>query len=458
MTTLDTLITGGTVVTSDSMFDATIGISDGTIASIGREWALPPAERTVDVDGQLVLPGVVDPHTHLAGYNSIDSYETGTAAAATGGVTSLITFAWQGWEDGSWNETETLGEAVKRHRSWADPLVDYSLHPTITRETPDVLAELPDLAEAGLTSVKLFTTDDIRLSHGFIAKVFDRLADTGGVGMVHTEDYLVCQHRADAVASEPDGQAPTAYPRSRPDYAEAIAAGAIARLAAAADAKYYGAHTTSAAAADAIAAQRTDGSTIRAETCTHYTALDRSIYEERGNLAIMAPPLREPDDVDALFGHLEDGALSVVSTDHVALPSERKADGPWWESAFGINSLQTSLPVFHDVAVNERGLSYPKLVELMCRTPAETFGLPAKGRLEPGADADLVVFDPDETYTVSAERNHSNADYSVYDGREVTGRVSQTYVRGTLVADEGEIVAEPGHGQFLAREIPDWSG
>jgi len=312
MTTLDTLITGGTVVTSDSMFDATIGISDGTVASIGREWALPPAERTVDVDGQLVLPGVVDPHTHLAGYNSIDSYETGTAAAATGGVTSLITFAWQGWEDGSWNETETLGEAVKRHRSWADPLVDYSLHPTITRETPDVLAELPDLAEAGLTSVKLFTTDDIRLSHGFIAKVFDRLADTGGVGMVHTEDYLVCQHRADAVASEPDGQAPTAYPRSRPDYAEAIAAGAIARLAAAADAKYYGAHTTSAAAADAIAAQRTDGSTIRAETCTHYTALDRSIYEERGNLAIMAPPLREPDDVDALFGHLEDGALSVV--------------------------------------------------------------------------------------------------------------------------------------------------
>jgi len=455
--TLDTLIKGGTVVTGDAMFDAAVGISDGTIAGIGKPETLPPAEQTVDVDGQLVLPGVVDPHTHIAGYNSIDSYETGTAAAAVGGVTSLITFAWQGWDESGWNETETLGEAVERHQSWADPYIDYSLHPTITRETPDVLAELPELAEAGLSSVKMFTTDDIRLSHGFIGEVFERLADTGAVGMVHTEDYSVCEQRADAVASEPGGEAAAAYPRSRPDYTEAMAAGAIARLAVAADAKYYGAHTTSAAAADAIAALRTDGSQVRAETCTHYATLDRSVYERLGNLAIMAPPLREPADVDALFDALRDGALSVVSTDHVPLQSEQKADGPWWESAFGINSLQTSLPVFHDVAVNERGLSYPTLVRLMCRNPAETFGLPAKGRIEPGADADLVVFDPEETYTISASRNHSNADYSVYEGRDVTGRVTRTYVRGTLVARAGEIVADPGHGEFLEREIPDWS-
>jgi dihydropyrimidinase len=121
-----------------------------------------------------------------------------------------------------------------------------------------------------------------------------------------------------------------------------------------------------------------------------------------------------------------------------------------------VNGLQHSLPVFHDEAVNRRGLSYPELVELVSTNPARTFGLPRKGRIEPGADADLVVFDPDETYTISADRNHSNADYSIYDGRAVTGRVEKTFVRGTLVADGGEIVAQPGHGQFRQRTVPRW--
>jgi dihydropyrimidinase len=276
--------------------------------------------------------------------------------------------------------------------------------------------------------------------------------------MVHTEDYSVCEQRTAAVKAEPDGDATAAYPRSRPDYAEAMAADSVARLAVAADAKYYAVHTTSAAAADALAAAQTDGSTVRAETCTHYTVLDESAYGRLGNRSIMAPPLRTPADIDALFDRLGDGTLSVVSTDHVPLPTDRKEGGPWWESAFGVNSLQTSLPVFHDEAVRRRGFSYPELVELLCRNPADTFGLPRKGRIEPGADADLVVFDPGATHTITAEDNHSNADYSVYEGREVTGRVEQTYVRGERVADEGEIVAPAGHGSFLDRAVPAGDG
>ena len=456
MAAIETLLTGGTVVTADSMFDAAVGIDDGTIVGVGDEQALPTAARRIDADGNLILPGVVDPHTHLAGYNTIDLYETGTAAAAVGGVTSLLTFAWQGWDDGEWDDSGTLTGAVERHREGASPLIDYGVHPVITQETPEVLEELPALVADGVTSFKMFTTDDIRLSTGFIGTVFDRLAELGAVGMVHTEDYSVCTERTKAVQSEPSGESTAAYPRSRPDYAEAMAADSVARLAVAADAKYYGVHTTSKAAADAIASVRTDGSHVRAETCTHYTVLDDSTYARLGNRSIMAPPLRKHDDIDALFERLRDGTLSVVSTDHVAIPTDRKEGGPWWESAFGVNSLQTSLPVFHDEAVNQRGFSYPSLVDLLCTTPARIFGLPSKGRIEPGADADLVVFDPDETYTISADRNHSNADYSIYDGREVTGRVKKTFVRGTLVADSGEIVAEPGHGRFLSRVVPDW--
>ena len=450
------LLTGGTVVTGSSMFEAAVGVDDGTIVGVGDEHALPTATEELDVGGNLILPGVVDPHTHIAGYNTVDSYETGTAAAAVGGVTTLLTFAWQGWDDGEWDESGTLTAAVERHRDTASSYVDYGVHPVLTQENADTLGELDSLVAAGITSFKLFTTDDIRLSHGFIGRVFDRLADHGAVGMVHTEDYSVCVERANAVKATPSGASATAYPASRPDYAEAMSAGAIARLADALDAKYYGVHTTSKAAADAIASVQTDGSNVRAETCTHYTVLDQTALEAQGNRAIMAPPLRSRTDIDALFDRLDDGTLSVVSTDHVALPTDRKEGGPWWESAFGVNSLQTSLPVFHHEAVNRRGLSYPSLVRLCCEHPARTFGLPAKGRIEPGADADLVVFDPDEMYTITATDNHSNAEYSVYEGREVTGRVKQTFVRGTLVAADGDIVAEPGHGTYLTREIPDW--
>ncbi|WP_299263397.1 dihydroorotase [Halorientalis sp.] len=456
MADIDTLVTGGTVVTADVTVDAAIGIDDGVIVGVAEEHVFPEADDRIDVDGSLVLPGVVDPHVHIAGYNSIDSYETGSRAAAAGGVTTFLNFAWQGWKDGDWDTSASLSDAVERHRSQAAPIIDYGLHPVITRETAAVLDELPQLVEDGVTSFKMFTTDDIRLSNGFIGEVFRRLADVGAVGMVHTEDYSVCERRTEALKSTQPGKSPASYPRSRPDYAEAMAAGSVARLAAAADAKYYGVHTTSEAAAEAIAAVQTDGSNVRAETCTHYTVFDASLYERLGNRAIMSPPLRTERDVDALFDYLDDGTLSVVSTDHVPLPRSRKDDGPWWESAFGVNGLQHSLSVFHDEAVNRRGLSYPKLVELVCTNPARTFGLPRKGRIEPGADADLVVFDPGETDTISADRNHSNADYSIYDGREVTGRVKKTFVRGTLVADDGEIVAQPGHGQFRHRVVPSW--
>lgn len=456
--TVDLVISNGTVVTPSRLLEADIAVDDGVITAVGDRANFAEASEEVDASGQLVMPGVVDPHVHIDGYLSTDSYETGTSAAALGGVTSCVNFAWEAWlgDLSIWNEEGTLMEAVERQkRKGEDSLIDFGLHGVITREDPAVFDELDDVIDAGVTSIKMFTAYEIGLSNGFMNQVFAEVADRDAVAVLHTEDASVCNALEAELKANGESD-PSEYPRARPDYAEAMAAEDAVRMAQEAGTKYYGIHTSCAKAADILDSYRTDGSEVRGETCTHYAALDESAYERQGSLAIQAPPLRTPADRDALFEHLHDGALSVVSTDHVAFKRADKEVEHWWDSSFGVNGLQTSLPVFHDEAVNKRNFSYPFLVRVMCTNPARTFGLPGKGTLEPGTDADIVIFDPDEEYTISAAENASVADYSIYEGREVAGRVKKTFLRGELIADDGEIVGEPGYGEFVDRDLPDW--
>lgn len=455
---VDSVVTGGTLVTSERTFDASLAIDDGKIVAVGEAESMPDGREVVDAAGKLVMPGVVDPHVHIDGYISIDSYERGTEAAALGGVTSCVNFAWQAWvgDLGYWDEPGTLLEAVDRQqRKGADSIIDYALHGTITREDPTVLDEIPALVDRGVTSFKMFTAYEIALSNGFINRLLERIAEQNAVGVFHTEDATVCRSLTQRQKEEDKGD-PRHYPSARPDYAEAMAADDALRIARETGAKYYGIHTSCRAAAEVIDQYQVDGSEVRGETCTHYTALDESAYETQGCLPIIAPPLRAAEDREAMFDYLKEEVLSVVSTDHVAFERETKEVENWWDAAFGANSLQTTLPVFHHEAVNERGFSYPFLVRVMCTNPAKTFGLPNKGTLEPGTDADFVIFDPDETYTIDAERNASAADYSIYQGREVTGRVKQTFLRGEKIADDGEVTVAPGYGEYVHREIPDW--
>lgn len=455
---VDTVISNGTIVTSEGTFDGAVAIDNGTIVGVGTEHAFPEASQTIDASDCLVLPGIVDPHVHIDDHVSLDTYETATSAAALGGVTTLIDFAWQAYvgEESPWNEEGSLREGVERKREKAEnPVIDFSLHGGILREGSDLFEEMDDLVEAGITSFKMYSTYEFGLSNGFIRKVFEELRDLDAVAVAHTEDDSVCESLTTEFR-EKGRDDPQWLPKARPDYAEAMAADDIARLAQEIGTKYYGFHTSCRKAADALARYQRDGSCIRGETCIHHTTLTDEIYQELGKLPKLTPPLRTADDNDALFEHLREGALSVVSTDHVAQTRDRKENTEWWENPFGANGVQVSLPVFHDEAVNERGFSYPFLVRAMCTNPARTFGLPGKGTLEPGTDADIVLFDPSETYTISAANNASVADYSIYEGREVTGRVKKTLVRGEVVADDGEVV-ESGHGNFIPRDRPDWS-
>ena len=458
---VDTVIQGGTVVTADDTIEASVAIDEDEIVAVGSRAAMPDAENSVDASGLLVMPGVVDPHVHVDDMFSVDSYETATAAAALGGTTTYIDFAWQAWvgELSIFDAEGTLLEGIERKREKGESaLVDYGLHGAITRETQGVLDELPDVLDAGVTSIKMFTAYEHGLSNGFMNRVFKRLADLDGVAVLHTEDPSVCDDLTERFQEEGKGD-PEWYPRSRPDYAEAMAAEDAVRMATEAGCRYYGIHTSCRKSAAVLADFREQygSDMVRAETCTHYTTLTDDVYEELGNKPMIAPPIREQDDVEAMFEHLSRGSLDVVSTDHCGYKTESKDVENWWESTFGANGLQVSLPIFHDAAVNDRGFSYPFLVRTMSRNPARIFGLSKKGAITPGMDADIVLFDPTETYTVTAADNASEADFSIYEGREVTGRVKKTFSRGELVADDGEIVGTPGHGEFVPREIPNWS-
>ncbi|WP_433633500.1 dihydroorotase [Halomicrococcus sp. NG-SE-24] len=455
---VDTIIRGGTLVTPTGETNASIAIDRGEIVNIGSERTLPEASETIDASGLLVMPGAVDPHVHVDDMFSVDSYETATAAAAAGGITSYIDFAWQAWvgELGIWDEESSLLEGVKRkQRKGEEALIDYSLHGALTREDPSVFDEISDVVDAGVTSFKMFTAYEHGLSNGFMNLAMQHIADEDAVGVCHTEDPSICDTLTDQFQEEGKGDAKW-YPKSRPDYAEAMAAEDAIRMALEAGMKYYGIHTTCRKSADILDHFQNDGSLVRAETCTHYCTLDDSVYEEMGNLPMIAPPIRKEDDIESMFEHLQNGCLSVVSTDHCAYRLDQKQTENWWDSAFGANALQVSLPIFYDEAVNRRGFSAPFVVQMMSTNPAHTFGLSQKGTLEPGTDADLVLLDPQESYTITADDNLCKSDFSIYEDREVTGRVKKTFVRGKLIADDGEIVGEPGYGQFIDREIPDW--
>jgi dihydropyrimidinase len=459
--TIDTAITGGTVVTEAGQYDASIGIDDGEIVALGRESTLPDAEETVDASGQLVMPGVVDVHVHVADQFSEDSYQSASAAAAIGGTTTYVDFAWQAWvgDISPFDSEGTLIEGIERKKEkGADALIDYGLHGAITREDPAVLDEVPDVIEAGVPTFKMFTAYEIGLSNGFMNRVMNRLAEEDAVGVFHTEDTSVCEDLVAQFKEENKSDA-VWFPKSRPDYSEAMAAEDAARMAVEAGMQYYGIHTSCRKAADILEYFQDEygSELVRAETCLHYTTLDDSVYAEQGNRAVIQPPIRTDDDAEAMFEHLADGVLSVVSTDHCAYTLDQKEGDAWWDINPGANGLQACLPVFYDEAVNRRGYDPSFVVELLATNPAETFGMPEKGTLDPGTDADIVIFDPEESFTVHAEGNESVSDYTIYEGREVTGRPTKTYVRGELVVDDGEVVGEPGHGEFLERNRPEWN-
>ena len=437
----DLLLAGGTVVTGERIRRADVGVRGETIAKVEPDLPREAAREVVDVSGRYVFPGVIDVHVHPV---YLDSVEDCSRVAAYGGTTTLLHYAYARTGDSLLQKVEEMLED-----GLANSLLDFGLHGGMF-EAPKQLQDVPQVFEMGVRTFKFFmpyvkqgwTTDDYHL-----VKAMDMLADLGGMAMVHAENGGAIDYLEDKYLTGPDGSA-RYFNTTRPAAMEEEAIFRAIRMAEVMECPLYIAHNTTARAIRHIREAQEAGMEVYAETCPQYLTLTKEILEERGALAKIGPPIRTAEDRAGLWDALAEGVIQTVATDHA--PKHKDVNGDFIEQPFGAPQIETLLPLVYDGGVNTGKISVVRLVQVLCENPARIFGLyPKKGAIAVGSDADLVVFDPTREFTIRAENQHSNAGYTLYEGRSVLGWPEMSFQRGRRVLWEGEIVVEPGRGQFL---------
>ena len=462
----DLLLRGGTVVTADGSRRADVAVTGGVIDAVAPDLsgAAASAGEVVDATGLLVLPGVIDVHTHTrVGTDAEpDRFFQDSVAAAFGGTTTFLVF-----------NTPASGEEPGAPRSLAadlegwraltegDSAVDYGLSLVVTGWHADPVAELPAIVDAGVPTVKAFMVYDFRLPDDRLFAAMQILGTRGGMLQVHCEDPVLID-AAVAAAVERGDTLPRHHAETRPAWVEAIATARAMAFARLADAPVHVVHLSAAAALEAVRAARAAGVDAHAETCPHYLALTAERYESPDPVEcaryVISPPLRGPEDQDALWTGLADGALDLVATDHVpdrvGVEKARAGQGvPFRDISNGAPGIETLLAIVWSQGVATGRLTPERAVDLLSTSPARRFGLGRKGAIEPGRDADLVLWDPRATRTVRADELHHTSDYTPYEGMEVAGAVRTVWVRGSRVVDDGRFVGRRGHGRFVERAI-----
>jgi dihydropyrimidinase len=452
------LFTGGTVVNSSGSVRTDVLVRDGRIEAVGNLAGLtiPDAER-IPCDGRLLLPGGVDVHTHIdspmMGTTTADDFESGTRAAACGGTTTVVDFAMQ-------PRGVRLLDALDAHRAKArgKAVVDYGFHMCVTDLYPGAIEEFKEIAQSGVTSFKVFMAyrGTLMIHDGELFDVLRQARSVGAQVCVHAENGDVIDRlSADLVAAGRTG--PGSHEISRPPSTEVEAVRRAIQIARMADAPLYFVHLSTEGAVEAVAEARSKDWAIAGETCTHYLTLDRAIYDEPGfepAKAVLTPPLRSAEHRAALWRGLRAGSLGVVSSDHCPFCLEEKqrlGGSDFRLIPNGGPGVEHRMLVVYGEGVAQGRISLEKYVDLTSTTPARQFGLASKGAIAPGFDADLVVFDPGGSTTISAATQNQRMDYTLYEGWTVPGSIAAVYSRGELVAREGTYVGAPGRGRFVAR-------
>lgn len=454
----DCVIRSGTCITASDTFRADVGIRNGKIAAIGTDLS---GTRVIDAAGKYVMPGAVDTHTHLdmpfGGTVAKDDFETGTIAAAFGGTTAVVDFCIQ-------SRGQSLQQAADTWHAKAEgkAVVDYGFHIAITDMTDAVLAEMKTMIHAGYPSFKVFMVYDFRVSDTVLMQALTQAGEHGGLVCVHAENNDVVTSLIHKHLSE-GKTAPRYHALSRPPLAEAEATGRACKLAQITGGPLFVVHLTCKAALQEVKRARRAGASVMAETCPQYLLLSQDNYEEpgfEGAKYVMSPPLRPKENQAPLWQGLASGDLVSVATDHCPFDFHGQKDmgaDDFSRIPNGAPGIEPRLALMHEFGVNAGRFALNKLVALCSTNPAKAFGLyPHKGSLAIGADADIVVFDPDKNVTLSTSVLHENVDYTPYEGVQVTGWPVATLSRGEVVCMDGRLEAKPGRGQFIRRGAPSF--
>lgn len=452
---MDLIIRNGHVATASDCFHADIAIKDGKIVAIGEN--LPfTAVQEVDANGKWVLPGGIDSHTHMempfGGTTSADDYFAGTRAAACGGVTTIFDFVIQ-------KKGQGIVEAVEGRRKICEPkaAIDYAFHVALTDLPQEVLDEFPQAAEYGVPSFKLFMVykkEGLMMDDGALIKALEKGRDTGIMIGVHAENPDAIDLLIERFLSQGKTSAKYHY-ESRPEWVEAEADKRAIHWAKALNAPLYIVHLSNADGVHAVTEARDQGYEIYAETCPHYLYFTKEVYERPdGRNWVCSPPIKGKESQDALWDAIIRGDIATVATDHCPFKTFEK---DWGINDFtkipnGCMGVENLYPLMFSEGYMKGRISINRVVELVSTNPAKIFGcFPQKGTIAVGTDADIVIFDENKNMTISQKNMHSDVDYTIWEGAEMTGYPVMTFSRGKMVFKDGEFVGERGWGQFVQR-------
>ena len=443
------VIRNGVIVTVEGQLPADVRIRDHEIVEIGENLTVAAGARIIDASGMLVLPGGIDPHVHLGGSRA-DDYTSGSAAALAGGITTISNFV-------SPRDGEGLLDALRREAEdvRGQAIADVILHPIIGDPKP-IPGALEAMTDAGHTSLKVFM---VRPSFdnavpGFMTAL--RAAGTNGLlMMMHCEDAAIVSTTGERLMAEGRGSL-RYFPEARPVLAEVVATQRAVAMSESTGAPIYIVHLSSEGALRVAEDAQARGLPVHVETRPIYLHLteERFVGPDRG-LFVGQPPLRTLRDQDALWAGLANGTIHVVGTDHVAYRREQKLDSDQTvvRHRAGLNNLQVLRPMLYSEGVRRGRISVEQFVAVTSTNPAKLFGLyPRKGTVTVGADADLVLWDPDDTHPIRDADMLSGSGYSVYSGWEVTGWPRMTIRRGEVVYEDGQVIGQAGSGQLVYRE------
>ena len=459
------LISGGTVVNASGPFAADVLVEDETIVGLcvqgsptSTTWA-QSADRVIDATGQLVIPGGIDGHTHMempfGGTQSVDTFETGTRAAAFGGTTTIIDFAIQ-------SKGSSLREGFDTWQAKAagNCAVDYGFHMIVSDVNEHSLQEMNLLVDEGVTSFKLFMAYPgvFYSTDGEILQAMQQASKNGATIMMHAENGIAIDVLVAQALARGEGD-PRFHGLTRPAILEGEATHRAIALARVAGAPLYIVHLSATEALDEVMMARDRGLNVFAETCPQYLFLsdeDMAGEEFEGAKYVCSPPLRPRSYQSELWRGLRTDDLSTVSTDHCPFCFKEQKElgrGNFSKIPNGIPGVEHRMDLIFQ-GVNRGEISLCRWVDVTSTTPARMFGLfPKKGVIAPSADADVVIYDPNGTQTFSASTHHMNVDYSAYEGMEVKGKVTTVLSRGTAVIEGGRYVGTPGAGRFLPRGL-----